>query len=124
MSNLLLMARAKDLISILIMIELVMGVLYTNIARVMSNNYSKIPAVVRRKTLLDIMEQDNCNTWGENEGEEYVLNQIQRQVELQIKYLLAEGVVVEDYTHPSGRVRYRLKTEEEVQAELDSILNS
>ena len=45
-------------------------------------------------------------------------------VRKQLQYLLEEGVVVVDHYNTFNEAVYRLKTEQEIEAELDLIINS
>lgn len=56
----------------------------------------------------------------EDELSEYDKQLISSQIQRHMDYLLAEGVVVIDRYQNNSPV-YRLKTEEEIQAELDAI---
>lgn len=49
---------------------------------------------------------------------------IEAYVRKHMEYLLAEGIVLIERYSDAGEPVYRLKTDEEVQAELDEILNS
>jgi hypothetical protein len=51
-------------------------------------------------------------------------NEVETLIRTQLDYLVAEGVCVIDRIDEFGEAVYRLKTEEEIQAELDAITNS
>lgn len=56
----------------------------------------------------------------EDESKEELLREIQASLD----YMLAEGIVVIDGFSEDGEPFYRLRTDEEIQAELDEIENS
>jgi hypothetical protein len=79
-----------------------------------------------RKRLLELSADplENYLMMNQEPFEDESKDELLREIRDSLDYMLAEGIVIVDSFSEDGEPLYRLRTEEEIQRELDEIANS